>query len=139
MLNEVPGGNVPLHHFPGHKVVICKGQELLKLSQLGHEGPGNPTWAEPASVLGLSAHLSIHRAVPALGREMSEKGTDTTSHTVLTEGGLETAGFSGEAGGDLNDLPQGTTNTLRLQKMLVMSESPKSCAQLCPQLHGHTV
>lgn len=31
MFNKVPGSNVPLHHLPGHKVVICKEQELSRV------------------------------------------------------------------------------------------------------------
>lgn len=138
MLDEVPGSNVPLHHLPGHKVVIYKEHELLKLSTAR---PHLPMQSHEQNQLLFWDCLLICPSTPrvfqSLGREISEEGTDTTSHTVLTEGtwrlsaftgevgDLETAGFWGELWGgpgdyqlqwgrlrNFNALPQEGTNTL---------------------------
>lgn len=86
MLNEVPRSDVPLHHFPGHKVVICKEQVLCQAACC--QVPGN-MWPEPA-------HLPICPPTRGLlqlpGREGSEDGIEAgvTFHIALIERGLET-------------------------------------------------
>lgn len=102
MLDEVPGSNVPLHHLPGHKVVIYKEQELLKLSTARphllmqpHEQNQLLFWAC------LPICPSTPRVFQSLGREISEERTDTISHTILTEGTWRLLVSGGSFGGVL--------------------------------------
>ena len=113
VLNEVTSRNVPLHHLPGHKIVICKEGLSEPCPWPDHQELGHQVWPEPASPVHpsaphrgavLGAEQNTHMTPRRAWKPLASKGRLEGAWTLLAseggpghcrpgQGGLDTAGL----------------------------------------------